>query len=342
MKKTTVHNLIIVDASGSMCLIYDQALIGINQTIKTVKELQQGDATIDQHITLLSFADGLDEPEYIYDGKQIDEVKDISKKEYKLRGNTALYDAIGKSVSKLRESMADGDKALVTIITDGQENDSRTWDETMVKDLIEELKDKGWVFTYIGANQDVNRESSRIGIKNHLRFESTHSSTMEMFDRERIARRNWNMRLRRGEANLEEDYFTDQDPDSESQNRVTPDIIATLAPNEIFVFGSNIDGFHCGGAAKFAMLRFGAKYGEGDGPQGQSYAIPTVDCSYRHTKTSIQNFIAYAKDHPHLQFLVTEVGCGNAGWDVADMAPLFADAKEVKNISLPKKFWQYL
>ncbi len=82
--------------------------------------------------------------------------------------------------------------------------------------------------------------------------------------------------------------------------------------------------------------------GLGNGPQGQSYAIPTVGCSYSETHRYVQEFIQYAKQHPDLRFLVTPIGCGNGGWNPEDMARLFFWARDVQNISLPLTFWKEL
>lgn len=128
----------------------------------------------------------------------------------------------------------------------------------------------------------------------------------------------------------------------EIYSRITPGFIRELKPNEIFVFGSNLAGMHGGGAARTAVERFGAVMGNGDGPQGQSYAIPTMQGGPETIKPYVDKFIAYASSHPELTFLVTPIGCGIAGFSVDDIAPLFSKAVEVKNIWLPKKFWNFL
>lgn len=108
---------------------------------------------------------------------------------------------------------------------------------------------------------------------------------------------------------------------------------------QIFVFGSNLAGRHGKGAAKFALEKFGAKYGQGWGLQGSSYAIPTKDYSLRtlplwKIALSIMEFTAYAKLHSELQFNVTRVGCGLAGYTEDEIAPLFRGVS--KNCVLPK------
>ena len=124
------------------------------------------------------------------------------------------------------------------------------------------------------------------------------------------------------------------------EGRVTPDTITSLKPNEVFVFGSNLAGMHGGGAARIAHLYFGAVMGNGDGIQGQSYAIPTMQGGVDTIRPYVDKFIAYAKQHPDKQFLVTRIGCGIAGFSADEIAPLFADAATVENISLPDDFWE--
>lgn len=124
--------------------------------------------------------------------------------------------------------------------------------------------------------------------------------------------------------------------------RITPVHITSLRPNEIFVFGSNLQGIHAGGAARAARLHFGAVMGQGIGLQGQSYAIPTMQGGVETIRPYVDDFIAFAKAHSEWQFLVTPIGCGIAGFDAEDVAPLFIAAKEVQNISLPKCFWEVL
>ena len=126
------------------------------------------------------------------------------------------------------------------------------------------------------------------------------------------------------------------------KNRITPEFITTLEPNEIFVFGSNLGGIHAGGAARMARLHFGAEMGKGDGIQGQSYAIPTMQGGVEAIKPYVDEFIAYASQHPDKQFLVTPIGCGIAGFNAQDIAPLFKDAKNIENISLPEEFWEII
>ncbi len=118
----------------------------------------------------------------------------------------------------------------------------------------------------------------------------------------------------------------------------TPDFITRLNPGEIFVFGSNLAGMHGGGAARVALDRFGAVPGQGVGLQGQSYAIPTMQGGVDTIRPYVDEFIEFARSHPELKFYVTRIGCGIAGFDDSEIAPLFADARGLKNVVLPKTF----
>ena len=122
------------------------------------------------------------------------------------------------------------------------------------------------------------------------------------------------------------------------KTRFTPDFIRELKENEIFVFGSNLEGMHGGGAARLAYNKFGAIWGQGVGLQGQSYGIPTMHGSVEDIKPYVDEFIEFAKSHPELTFLVTRIGCGIAGFRDEEIAPLFKECIEIDNVILPKSF----
>lgn len=119
------------------------------------------------------------------------------------------------------------------------------------------------------------------------------------------------------------------------EKRTTPNHITRLEPNEVFVFGSNLQGMHAGGTARVALERFGAVLGQGVGLQGQSYAIPTMQGGVDTIQPYVDEFIDFAKLHPELTFLVTRIGCGIAGFTDGEIAPLFTQAHNVDNIILP-------
>ena len=122
----------------------------------------------------------------------------------------------------------------------------------------------------------------------------------------------------------------------------TPRYIEQLEPNEIFVFGSNLAGMHGGGAARVAYEKFGAVWGQGVGLQGQTYAIPTMQGGVDAIRPYVDEFIAFAKSHPQYTFLVTPIGCGIAGFEEEEIAPLFKAALGIENIVLPEWFVQIL
>ena len=120
------------------------------------------------------------------------------------------------------------------------------------------------------------------------------------------------------------------------KKRTTPDYITELKPGEIFVFGSNLQGMHGGGAARIAYQKFGAIMGQGVGLQGQSYGIPTMQGGVETIRPYVDEFIACAKEHSNLTCLVTRIGCGIAGFTDDEIAPLFIGAHGVENIVLPE------
>lgn len=123
--------------------------------------------------------------------------------------------------------------------------------------------------------------------------------------------------------------------------------ITELKDNEIFVFGSNESGRHGRGAAKTAM-KWGAKYGQAEGLHGKTYAIPTKNASITKAlslnkiEIYVNTFIKFAKSRQDFIFLVTEIGCGLAGYKPKDIAPLFKDALCLNNIRLPISFIKIL
>lgn len=125
---------------------------------------------------------------------------------------------------------------------------------------------------------------------------------------------------------------------NKNELRNTPEKIETLSENEVFVFGSNLVGFHGGGAAAIAFKKFGAKWGKGVGHYGQTYAIPTMHGGVDKIRPYVDEFIVYAKKHPELTFLVTKIGCGIAGFKFREIAPLFAETVDMENVYLPVEF----
>ena len=129
---------------------------------------------------------------------------------------------------------------------------------------------------------------------------------------------------------------------SQNYERVSPRFINSLSDNEIFVFGSNLQGHHGGGAALIAYEKFGAVWNEGVGLHGKTYAIPTMHGGVDDIKPYVDEFIDFAKENKQYKFLVTRIGCGIASFKDLEIAPLFAKALELENVYLPLSFLEYL
>lgn len=173
--KTRIHNLIILDESGSMESIKRAAINGMNETVQSIRDAQKKHEDQEHIVTLVSFNSS--EIKGIYDCVPVAEVEELTDKEYVPDCCTPLYDAMGLSLNHLRAKVNDEDKVLVTIITDGEENSSTEYNSAAIKALVDSLKEKGWVFAYIGANQDVLKVAQTISVTNVMNFSSTDFGT---------------------------------------------------------------------------------------------------------------------------------------------------------------------
>ena len=180
----TVYNLIIVDESGSMCLIEQQAFAGMNETIQTVQQLQKKYPEIEQRITLMTFETG--KRRYHLDNVPAKQAHVLRPGEYRPGGGTPLYDAVGEGIAKVNAVCGVDDEVVVTIITDGEENSSMEYNHKMVKNLIEKMKKQGWTFAFIGTdNLDVSGMAQSLGIDSHLSFSEDAAGTQLKFERVR-------------------------------------------------------------------------------------------------------------------------------------------------------------
>lgn len=186
-----VMNLIIVDESGSMSIIEKQALMGLNETLDTIKKMQKAHPNMEQYVTLITFDSS--HTRYVFDNVPAQKTHLLTPKDYRPSGGTPLYDAIGIGVSKLNAQTRIDDNVLVTIITDGEENCSEEYNLKMVKTLIEKMKKQNWTFTLIGTdNLDVEGMAGAMAIDNHLEFTEDEQGTRLMFAEERSARECYN------------------------------------------------------------------------------------------------------------------------------------------------------
>lgn len=211
-----VFNLIVVDESGSMCVIEKQALAGLNETIQTVKKVQDAHPDMEQHITIMTFDSG--HKRYIYDNVLAKDATMLSKKDYNPGGATPLYDAVGIAISRLNAITTEDDHVLMTIITDGEENCSTEYSLNMIKTLIEKLKKHNWTFSFIGTdNLDVESMAKEMNIDNHLSFTEDAEGTAEMFATERACRMSFMHNIFAGHAIGKGSYFNSDNNDDKKQ-----------------------------------------------------------------------------------------------------------------------------
>lgn len=203
--KTRIFNLLILDESGSMCSIEKQAIDGVNETLQSVRAAQKKYEDQEHYVSFVTF--NSDSIKTVLDRVEATKVEDITPAQYNPSCGTPLYDAIGKSVMELKKSVAENDKVLVTIITDGYENASREYSQSSVKALTEKLGQRGWTFAYIGANQDAMAVSHGLGIKNAMNFEATVCGTVMMSQKLATSRERWFNRISENDANADEDFF---------------------------------------------------------------------------------------------------------------------------------------
>ncbi len=190
--KTKVFNLIILDESGSMHSIKKEAIDSVNETVQTICAAEKKNEDQEHFISLVTFNDDVKK---VYDCVPSLKVEVLTSEIYCPNCSTALYDAMGISLNELRHKVADEDRVLVTIVTDGYENASKEYNGSAIKALVDELKGKGWVFAYIGANHNVEKVASTISITNTMTFHTTSAGTQDMSKRLNKSRMNFFTRL---------------------------------------------------------------------------------------------------------------------------------------------------
>lgn len=349
--ETYTFNLIILDESGSMSGSEIRTVTGCNETLNSIRSSAREHPKMKQMVSIFCF--DTSNSRYLFCNKPIEDVEDVKLSDYRPNACTPLYDAIGYTVTHLEKAITGMDSVgLVTIITDGYENASQRWSHRSVVNLIESLKRKGWVFTFIGANIDVKRTALDLGIDSFMEFEQSDEGMREMFEQESRSRRAYyaereyamdTLNYACASQELRDElygamntgYFVEEE-------RVAPAVIRRLGKDQVFVFGSNVLGHHDGGAANIALKHFGAVYGQNEGLQGQSYAIPTVGNSFEELKEAVRRFNEFVVRHPELKFMLTAIGCGNAGYKAEEIAPLFSQAYKFGNVYVPTQFMPYV
>ena len=199
-----LYNLIIIDESGSMWTIEKEAVSGLNETFQTIAAAQK-EHTQQRHFVSLVTFNSL-RIHNIYDRKPIGEVS-LKWDDYHPRGCTPLFDAMGSAIDSLRKYVTADDIVLVTIITDGLENDSKRYSGKQIKEMVSELKSQGWVFAYIGTNQDVDSIADEIGVRNRMRYDYSSEGVRDMWETDKESRlRLYYSAAHEGRSAIDEDY----------------------------------------------------------------------------------------------------------------------------------------
>ena len=208
-KEKRVFNLIIVDESGSMSIIRKQAFSGMNETLQTIRQMQEKFPSTKQYVTLVTFDSN--HTKWHYDNTPAEQTKNLDWKDYHPSAATPLYDAMGKAISKVNAQIEEGDNVLVTVITDGEEKSSDEWTLKMIRTMIEKLKKQNWTFTLIGTdNLDVETMAHNFAIDEHLEFLQDEAGTKAMFARERRCRLRFNYCIEEDKA-MPTGSFFDED-----------------------------------------------------------------------------------------------------------------------------------
>jgi len=207
-EKHQVHNLIILDESGSMQSIKNSIIQGFNEVVQTMKGIEKQYPEQEHFITLVTF-NGLGQKtlHFIDPVEKLDQI-DASK--YQPNATTPLYDAMGFSFIKLKQALENVKdyNVLVTIMTDGEENDSKEYNGIAIKKLVEELKQNRWTFTYIGTDHDIEKFAMSISINNTMYFEKNEEAMRCMFEKEKYAREVYSKKISNKEA-LDDDFYQD-------------------------------------------------------------------------------------------------------------------------------------
>lgn len=206
MKKHIVHNLIILDESGSMSSIKEQIISGFNETVQSIRNAQKKYTDQEHFITLVTF-NGTGR-KVLHFCSPVTDLKEIDGNLYQPDDMTPLFDAIGFSVTRLKKEIDKKTEynVLVTILTDGEENASAEYRGEDIRKIISKLKSKNWTFTYIGTDHDVEAVAVKLAITNTLIFQKDSAGIDKMFLKESNSRAKYYARINSKE-NTENNFF---------------------------------------------------------------------------------------------------------------------------------------
>ena len=195
-KKHKMHNLIILDESGSMSSIKNTIIQGFNELVQTIQGIEKQFPEQEHFVSFVSFNSLGQKLLHFIDPAST--LKQIDDKSYNPDAMTPLFDAMGFSINKLKQALQGQTdyNVLVTILTDGEENDSKEFSGSDIKKLVEELKQNRWTFTYIGTDHDVEKIAVSLSINNTMVFEKNEADIKKMFMKEQSARANYSKKIR--------------------------------------------------------------------------------------------------------------------------------------------------
>lgn len=198
--KHQVHNLIILDESGSMESIKVPTVQSFNEIIQTMQTMELKFPEQEHRVSLISF-NGAGRVTHLWN-QAVKTAGLLDWRNYNPNASTPLYDAMGYGMTKLAMEVEGTHNydVLVTVFTDGEENASREWSGTAIKELIEKLKLKNWTFTYVGADHDVTSEAGKISIENARMFHKSAAGMDASLRREKAARLRFSEKIRANES----------------------------------------------------------------------------------------------------------------------------------------------
>ena len=176
-----IYNVIILDESGSMSSIYKETLQSMNEVLGGIRKDQEDHPDQQHNVTIVTFeGHGIAGIKMRRDRVPVEKIENFTGKDYRPGGCTPLYDAMGQTLNRLEGLVTAEDKVMATIITDGYENASEEYSGRTIKSLVSRLRDKGWVFAYIGANQDAVEVAKDLNISNALNYDATPEGMVQM------------------------------------------------------------------------------------------------------------------------------------------------------------------
>jgi uncharacterized protein YegL len=205
-RKHQVHNLIVLDESGSMSPIKSNIIQGFNELVQTIQGIEKKFPEQEHFISLVSF-NGI-EVKKLHERDPANILREIDETKYRPNGSTPLFDAMGSGIAIIENGLkgVTDYNVLVTILTDGEENASKEYTGSSIKQKVEELKKNNWTFTYIGTDHDIEKMARSLSIENTLNFSKDSAGINEMFEKERIARFKYSEKIDKNE-DTSTDFF---------------------------------------------------------------------------------------------------------------------------------------